>query len=315
MTANIVLDDGIDPASQVGIEAPLGTVIAYSNFDDTGILGWQWTLLDLATGSAAVLSDPNGASGTFTIDVEGGTWLLQLQTYTDAGRTALDDTDTNAARVLFLTEPTEPIPAAGETLEFDANRGWAAAINSWLRKVRTALRSDVAGQVAAVPSATAASADTLFVNDADDGDNPKSVTAQSIADLAGGGGIGVSIDEAVTSVDGATGHECGFLLMPDNDTHGSFIGRVVGTEPATGDRGFWEFSCEWKRNGAGVVSVVGNTNYRGIPAIDAGAAAWVGPTIGIFVGLRGAITVRGEAGKTIEWRTLGTGMVHLTPGP
>lgn len=52
----------------------------------------------------------------------------------------------------------------------------------------TAIHNNVAGEIAALASVAAAAADHVVVEDADDTNKKKRVTAQSIADLAGGGG-------------------------------------------------------------------------------------------------------------------------------
>lgn len=132
MTAQIAIE-GV-PGSYVDL--PAGTLVNLSNVNNTGVLGWTWELVDIPAGSTAALDDPSSSTPTFTADIA-GTYLINLSTYTDAGKTTLDDTDQKGAGV-NLQPPlvmTWRIPAAGETIEFDANRGWATEVNDFLRQI------------------------------------------------------------------------------------------------------------------------------------------------------------------------------------
>lgn len=132
MTAQIAIE-GIPGSYE---DLPAGTLVNLSNVNNTGVLGWHWTLLDIPAGSTAVLDDEYSSTPTFTADIA-GTYLINLMTYSDAGRTILDDTDQKAAGV-NLQPPLVMqwrIPAAGETIEFDTNRGWAKEVNAFLKEL------------------------------------------------------------------------------------------------------------------------------------------------------------------------------------
>jgi hypothetical protein len=116
--------------------------VALSNQDNTGVLGWQWVLVERPIGSLATIAAPNDAATTFTPDVE-GTYLVFLATYEDAGRTVLDD-ENQVGTAVLLQPPLNVqyrIPAAGETTEFDAADGWAAARNPTIKDL--ALHSNI----------------------------------------------------------------------------------------------------------------------------------------------------------------------------
>lgn len=112
-----------------GFPGPLQIVagpVALSNFNNTGVLGWHWELLDRPTGSAAAISSPFAAAPSFTADTP-GSYRVRLRTYVDAGRTVLDASDIQITYILFPSPFEWRKPAAGETKEVDPNRGWATA--------------------------------------------------------------------------------------------------------------------------------------------------------------------------------------------
>lgn len=136
MTAAIVIDNGTDPpvtGSSDEVNARLSVVHTLSNFDDTGVLGWEWTLLDKPIGSSAVLSAQFTASTTITPDVA-GSYFVRLRTFTDAGRTTLDAVDEQVIGIRFPTPFDWLVPAAGET-DQQGTRGWAQSREEAIRSV------------------------------------------------------------------------------------------------------------------------------------------------------------------------------------
>lgn len=137
MAAVIIMDAGVPVAGSIEVAA--GTPIVLSNQDDTGVLGWQWTLLDKPPLSIATVSTPNAATSSITPDVP-GTYLIRLETFTDVPRTILDDTDEQAAGVRYVGFLTWRLPAAGEIAQFNI-RGWTGEINDILDETRTQLQN------------------------------------------------------------------------------------------------------------------------------------------------------------------------------
>src|SRR3990172_13081551 len=105
----------------------LGVEVTLTNVDDTGVTDWLWELLDIPTGSIAVLADETTDTATFTPDVE-GSYLIKLTVNTN------EDTDTAIAAVKTLRNRIR-IPAAGERTETSATRGWAEARNAAIARL------------------------------------------------------------------------------------------------------------------------------------------------------------------------------------
>lgn len=126
MAASIRLNGSVTP---LGITA--GNVVSCTNFNNSGIGSWRWTLVDKPRTSVSGLSGASAATSTFTPDVP-GTYLLQLRTYIDAAATILDAVATAAVFVRYTTTPTWRVPAAGETTEVHPTRGWANEMNDIL---------------------------------------------------------------------------------------------------------------------------------------------------------------------------------------
>ena len=135
MTATIVMNAGVPVIGSIEVTA--GTPVVLTNNDDTGILGWQWTMLDLPPGSGTTLSTPNASTSTFTPDIT-GTYLVELRTYTDVPRTTGETIDTQAAGVRYVGSLAWRLPAAGETTQFSA-RGWTDEVNDILDEARTGI--------------------------------------------------------------------------------------------------------------------------------------------------------------------------------
>jgi hypothetical protein len=130
MTASIRINGSSGP-----LQVTPGTPCVLSNFSNVGVLGWQWVLADKPAGSTAVLTGATAATASFTPDLP-GTYLVRLTTYSDAGRTVADAASSAAAYIRFTSAPYWRLPAAGETSEVDASRGWAAELLSILKDVQ-----------------------------------------------------------------------------------------------------------------------------------------------------------------------------------
>lgn len=131
MTASIRINGSSGP-----LQVTPGTPCVLSNFSNVGVLGWQWVLADKPVGSTAVLTGATSATASFTPDIP-GTYLVRLTTYSDAGRTVADAASSAAAYIRFTSAPYWRLPAAGETSEVDASRGWAAELLSILKDLQS----------------------------------------------------------------------------------------------------------------------------------------------------------------------------------
>jgi hypothetical protein len=125
-TANIRIN-GTPPPTTLGFSAS----VSLSNFDNSGVTAWLWTLLDRPAGSAAVLTTPTMAASTFIADKE-GTYLIRLSVNNN------ESTDTAIAAVLNTLTGIR-IPAAQERLEA-SSRGWAESLNNILISYEEELR-------------------------------------------------------------------------------------------------------------------------------------------------------------------------------
>lgn len=143
MSALIVIDDGTNPPTVGSVDEPnsfLGTLFTFTNFDDSGVLGWRWTLVDKPEGSSAVLSSLSANTTTITPDIA-GSYLVRLETFLDAARTQADSADEQLIGVRYPTPRDWLIPAAGQTLQLGGVRGWAAQVNRILIDMQNAFTS------------------------------------------------------------------------------------------------------------------------------------------------------------------------------
>jgi hypothetical protein len=160
MSADIVIDDGTNPVVNGSVDRDnsfIGTAFTLSNFDDTGVLAHRWTLKDKPIGSSASLTSGTAPTTQITPDIPGG-YLVQLDTYLDAGATDLDDSDVEEIGVRFEVPFNWLVPAAGETIQQDSARGWATSREESIRTVRLNLLPEptvvqVAGPVTATHGA------------------------------------------------------------------------------------------------------------------------------------------------------------------
>ncbi len=140
MTAQIVVDDGTNPPAAGTAERDasyLSAAFTLSNFNNAGVLGWRWTLVDRPLGSAAALSSTSAALTQITPDVHGA-YSVRLETYRDAARTQLDGADEQIVSIAFPAPQDWHVPAAGETTQRGA-RGWATPVETTLRQIRAEL--------------------------------------------------------------------------------------------------------------------------------------------------------------------------------
>lgn len=150
MTAQITADKGLGPVvgSMRLTAAEVGTPVTFANFDNTGVAGWKWEVIDAPALSPTLNPLPAAVFTPQTIianDVEGHSVLVRLTTYTDAARTIVDDIDQVVLDVRFAPPFDWVIPAAGQSLEVDTIRGWASDVNRILREVNGFMASGGGG--------------------------------------------------------------------------------------------------------------------------------------------------------------------------
>lgn len=103
----------------------LSLPVTMLNQNNTGVVSWAWTLIDKPTGSAASIASPTASSTTFIPDIV-GTYLIHLSVNGGASQ------DQRGAAIKTANLHYR-IPAATESTEFDAYRGWAIATNAALK--------------------------------------------------------------------------------------------------------------------------------------------------------------------------------------
>lgn len=145
MSAQIVIDDGSGP--HIGTiernSSFVGATFTFSNFDDTGVAAWRWTLADRPIGSSAAPTSTSTSTMQVTADIAGG-YLVRLETFADAERTILLDADEQLIGVAFATPYDWQVPAAGETKQ-RGDRGWATPVERMIRQLRTFVESGAGG--------------------------------------------------------------------------------------------------------------------------------------------------------------------------
>ncbi len=109
-------------------DLPIGVVVSLNNNNVGDESTWAWTIADKPAGSTASLTGAATTSPTFSPDVE-GTYLVRL--VVDAGLAG--EASNQAIAAVRQLKSGLRIPAATETTEADATRGWAATTNDLLR--------------------------------------------------------------------------------------------------------------------------------------------------------------------------------------
>lgn len=111
-----------------GVPLIINSVVQLDNINNGGEISWLYEFLDRPEGSLASFSNPAIQNPTFTPDVE-GTYLIRLKVNATL---VSEQIDTVIAAVLHQKTNLR-IPAALETTESSALRGWAQDVNRQLR--------------------------------------------------------------------------------------------------------------------------------------------------------------------------------------
>jgi hypothetical protein len=132
-TVQIVIDmvgksPGSPGVARTFYYSDIGSLVTLSLGDTSGVTSYEWRIVDQPEGASATLSSATVASPTFTpTAAKAGTYLVECivnggEAY---GRNAL----------AFRTEKWQiRKPAAGETNQFDATKGWKPELNGFLDK-------------------------------------------------------------------------------------------------------------------------------------------------------------------------------------
>jgi len=126
ITVNAV--NGSNPPN--GTPLIINSLVGLDNVNTGGELTYLWEFLDRPEGSAAVFSNPAIQSPTFTPDVE-GTYLIKLT----VNRTLATEATNTVVAAVAQRRTNQRIPAAGETREASTTRGWALAVNRFLKHI------------------------------------------------------------------------------------------------------------------------------------------------------------------------------------
>lgn len=157
MTAQIVMDAGGGPViGSITLDAvDVGLPVLMSNFDNTGVSGWRWDIVDTPEPSLTLnpLPPPEFLSTrTIANDVAGHTVVVRLTTYLDVARTIIDAVDQKVIGVRFPPPFDWIIPGASQTIERDLLRGWASDVNRMLRELHAFVSSGGASGFTLIPS-------------------------------------------------------------------------------------------------------------------------------------------------------------------
>jgi len=188
-------------------------------------------------GAYDATTDPSGtaeAGDTYTVTVAGTGVASYWTTALEIGDVIIAESDNPATEASWAVVSKDLDAASIKTL-YESN----ADTNEFSDAEQTKLTgvealADVTDETnvtasldgATLTSATVASTDKVLVQDVDDSDNLKTVTAQSIADLSGGG---TPEGTAVLS----TGETVGKLLQADGDNSCSWVAAPSGTPEGT----------------------------------------------------------------------------------
>lgn len=217
------------PQAQITINAVVGSnddltldaIVQLDNNNIGGEVSFLWEILDQPTGPADILSNATIQNPTFTPKKE-GTYLIRLTV-----NEGLPDEDIDSAIAAIRQLKTrERVPAAGETLEDNASRGWAEDANVFLRTVDTHIADPgtlvgvnaTAGTLARGTVIRATSSETIKTGLPGEEDVPGFTTAPATD--------GANLDELLLvvegGVDGSDPVSAGALLIA------RFIGRLSG---------------------------------------------------------------------------------------
>lgn len=119
-----------------GTPLPIDTAVTCNNTNSGGEITYLWEFLDKPENSSATFSNPAIQNPIFTPDVE-GTYLIRLK----VNATLVSEQIDTAIAAVLQEKTNLRIPAALETTEESALRGWAQAVNRQL-KLLTNLKGD-----------------------------------------------------------------------------------------------------------------------------------------------------------------------------
>ncbi len=131
MTQALIQIDGVTGSNPPnGFALTLGATVAVTNVNNGGEVSYLWEFVDRPENSAAAFANPAVQTTSFVVDVE-GTYVIRL---TVNATLADERSDTVIAAVSqLLTE--DRIPGATETTQANTLRGWAEAVNRWLKRL------------------------------------------------------------------------------------------------------------------------------------------------------------------------------------
>jgi hypothetical protein len=256
-------------------------------------------------------ADPSGTAetgDTYTVTVAGSGAASYWTTALEIGDVIIAETDSPATEADW-TVVNKDLDDASIKAAYEANADTNAFTDADETKLdgieALADVTDEANVTTALDGATltgvtVAGTDKVLVQDVDDSDNIKTVTAQSIADLSGGG---APEGTAILS----TGETVGKLLQADGDNSCSWVAAPSGTPEgtailSTGETGGTKYlredgdgTCSWQAvAGGGLSNIVEDTTPELGGELDCGAHS-IGFT---------AQSATGDGTTSIDW-TLG----------
>ena len=276
---------------------------------DTQIAGLGSSMVFLGSYDANTTDPTDGdVGGTYVVTVAGTGVASFWSTALEIGDVIIQENATATTEADWVVVSKDLDAAAIKTLyesNADTNE-FSDAEQTLLATIET--NADVTDETnvtaaldgATLTAATVAGTDKVLVQDVDDSDNLKTVTAQSIADLSGGG---TPEGTAILS----TGETVGKLLQADGDNTCSWVAAPSGTPEgtavlSTGETGGTKYlredgdgTCSWQAvAGGGLSNIVEDTTPELGGELDCGAHS-----IGFTAQ---AVTGTGATTKDIDWK-------------
>lgn len=129
MTQAVVQIDGVTGSNPPnGVALSLGATITVTNVNNGGEVSYLWEFVDRPENSAAAFASPNVQTTTFVADVE-GTYVIRLT----VNATLADEAVNTVIAAVYQILTLDRIPGATETTQANTVRGWAEAVNRWLK--------------------------------------------------------------------------------------------------------------------------------------------------------------------------------------